>query len=296
MRYALIRMSFALLTALCAHSAFAGDTSSAKGAFSDRVAALENQAGGRLGVALLDTGTGRQWDYRGDDRFAMCSTFKVLLAAAVLKQVEQGRLSLDQNIDYGPEDLQGYGPITRDHVKAGEMTVAGLAAAAVEYSDNTAANLLLARVGGPAGVTRFAYDLGDPVTRLDRNEPTLNTNIAGDKRDTSTPKAMAATLRKLLVGEALGASSRHRLIDWMVNSKTGDHRIRAGLDPKWVVGDKTGTGERGAANDVAIIWPPKQPPLILVIYYSNAGIAPAKRDAVIASVARLMPGRTTPSP
>lgn len=236
----------------------------------ERLANLEQTSGGRLGVVLLDTGSGQQWGYRADQRFAMCSTFKALLAAAVLKAVEQGRLELDQPITYEKSDLLEYAPATRRHLEQGSMSVRALIAAAVTLSDNTAANLLLAQIGGPQGLTEFLRGIGDATTRLDRIEPFLNSNLPGDERDTSTPEAMAATLAKLLTGSALEEGSRHRLINWMVNNKTGDRRIRAGLDASWVVGDKTGTGENGAANDVAIIWPPGEPPLILVVFYTGA--------------------------
>ena len=263
----------------------AQDLTGGEGAFVKQLTALEQEAGGRLGVVLLDTGNGRQWSYRGDERFALCSTFKVLLSAAVLKAVDEGELTLDQPVAYGPEDLQEYGPITRKHVGDGQMTVGALSAAAVEYSDNTAANLLLGLIDGPQGVTRFVRTLGDQVTRLDRYEPFLNSNLAGDERDTTTPRAMTRTLARLLTGSVLEKASQQQWIDWMVNNTTGDRRIRAAADPSWVVGDKTGTGDNQATNDVAILWPPGKAPLVLVVYYSGADIPLAQRDAVIARAA-----------
>ncbi len=255
-------------------------------AFIQQLDSLERDFGGRLGVALLDTGSGRQWRYRADERFAMCSTFKALLAAAVLKAVDDGKLTLHQPVAYGVDDLQEYGPVTREHVDDGQMSVAGLAAAAVGYSDNTAANLLLKLVGGPAGLTRFLRETGDGVSRLDRYEPFLNSNLPGDERDTSTPAAMARTLSHLLAGPVLEKTSRQQWIDWMVGSVTGDHRIRAAVNPGWKVGDKTGTGRNHATNDVAILWPPGQAPLVLVVFYSGADIALAQREAVIVQAAQ----------
>lgn len=233
-------------------------------------AEIEERVGGRVGVLALDTGTGRQLAHRPDERFAMCSTFKWVLAAAVLARVDRGELSLDDRVSYRSTDLIEHAPVTREHVAEGAMTVDALAQAAVTVSDNTAANLLLAKTDGPAGLTEFVRALGDTVTRLDRNEPTLNDNAPGDPRDTTSPRAMAALMHQLLCGDTLSVASRERLLRWLRACETGKDRLRAGLPEGWTVGDKTGTGRRGSVNDIAIAWPPGRPPILISAYLSDS--------------------------
>ncbi len=254
----------------------------------ERLAGVERGAGCRLGVAALDTGSLRTIAFRASERFPMCSTFKVLLAAATLARVDAGRDALDRRIAYGRADLLAYAPITTSHVADGAMTVEALCAAAVEVSDNTAANLLLAALGGPAGVTAFARSLGDGVTRLDRTEPELNASEPGDPRDTTSPAAMAASLREIVLGGALAPASRRRLETWMAACSTGGSRLRAGFPAGWAVGDKTGSGQRGTVNDVAIVRPPGRPPIVVAAYLTDS-IAPlARREAALAEVARIV--------
>jgi beta-lactamase class A len=250
-----------------------------------RFAAIEKEAGGRLGVAALDTGTGRRFGHREEERFPMCSTFKVLAVSAVLTQVDHGKENLDRRIRFAAGDVIDGSPISKDHIGDG-MTLAELCAAALDYSDNTAANLILSALGGPHAVTAFARSLGDPVTRLDRTEPTLNEAIPGDPRDTTTPATMAANLQKLLLGKALAPASREQLTNWMIANKTGDARLRAGLPHDWRIGDKTGTGERGTANDIAIAWPPGRKPIIVAVYLTGSTVSPDQQSAAIADVAR----------
>jgi beta-lactamase class A len=235
-----------------ASSAFAKDHRAAVQA----LAAIEAGIGGRAGVAALNTADGSWLSWRGGERFALCSTFKVALVGAVLTLIDQGKLAGEQRVPFTRADLLSYAPATSARVGEGAISVFDLCAAAVTLSDNTAANLLLGLVGGPAGLTARLRALGDPNTRLDRTEPSLNSNLPGDPRDTTTPIAYARTLRRLLLGDALAPVSRRRLTDWMIACRTGLERLRAGLPPDWTVGDKTGSGERGAINDVAIAWPP----------------------------------------
>ncbi len=253
-------------------------------AAADPLAALEARLGGRLGVAAVDTATGRSLRHRADERFPLCSTFKWLLAAQVLARVDAGAESLDRVVRFGPDDLLEYAPVTREHVAAGGLSVAALAAAAVEWSDNTAANLLLDTVGGPAGFTRFLRGLGDPATRLDRREPTLNTALPDDPRDTTRPAAMVADLEAVLLGDVLTAASRDRLTGWMVACATGAAKLRAGLPAGWRVGDKTGMGAHGSANDVAIAWPPGRAPLLVAAYLTGSDAPAAARNEVLAAV------------
>lgn len=251
---------------------------------------LEEKIGGRVGVMAIDTGDGKQIWYRADERFALCSTFKWALAACVLAEVEGGEIALDEKLSYTEADLLEYAPVAREHLAKGALSVETLCSAAVSISDNTAANLLLARIGGPEALTAFLRRCGDEVTRLDRTEPELNTNIPGDPRDTTTPRAMAATMRTLLLGEVVAEESRKRLHQWLKDAKTGLARLRAGLPPDWVVGDKTGTGVNGAANDVAIAWPPGRPPILIAAYLSDSSARPdvlnAAHEAIAATVTR----------
>jgi len=258
--------------------------SEATGELSD----IERKVGGRLGVFVLDTGTGKQFGHRADERFAMCSTFKWALAAAILARVDQGQLSLQERVAYGPSDILEYAPVTAEHVSEGAMTIDALARAAVTVSDNTAANLLLSRIGGPPALTQFCRLQGDLVTRLDRDEETLNTNLPGDPRDTTTPRAMADLMRRVLCGDALSHEGRERLLAWLRACETGKARLRAGLPGNWLVGDKTGTGARGAVNDVAIAVPPNRAPILIAAYLSDGNSDVRRLEAAHADVARLV--------
>ena len=235
-----------------------------------QIASIEAREGGRLGVFVRDTGTGSTLAHRADERFPMCSTFKLLASAAALKRVDQGSERLDRTLAYGPGDLLEYAPIAKTHVAQGGMTLAEACAAAIDWSDNTAANLILQAIGGPVGFTQFARSLGDNVTRLDRNEPSLNTAIPGDERDTTSPRAMAEDMRRVLIGDVLSEASRRQLTAWLIGDKVGDKRLRAGLPPSWRIGDKTGSGDRGTTNTIAIIWPPERPPIIATVYYTGS--------------------------
>jgi beta-lactamase class A len=248
------------------------------------LADIEADLGGRIGVFALDTGSGAEMGYRADDRFALCSTFKWVLAAMILSRVDSDAISLEQRVAYGPEDLLDYSPVTREHVNEGSMDVAALCGAAVTWSDNAAANLLLELVGGPRGLTGFLRQCGDTVTRLDRNEPELNTNLPGDERDTTTPRAMTNTMQAILLGDILPLESRERLVDWMKQATTGLARLRAGLPEAWIAGDKTGTGANGAANDVAIAWPPGRKAILIASYLSGSSASADARNLAHARI------------
>jgi len=216
----------------------------------------------------------------------MCSTFKWFLAAQLLTRVDAGQLNLGDRLKYGAQDLLEYAPITREHVNEGSLTLEELARAAVTVSDNTAANLLLAKLGGPGSLTQFAGSLSDTITRLDRTEPSLNTNQPNDPRDTTTPRAMVQLMNQVLVGRVLSPASRDRLLDWMRACETGKKRLRAGLPPDWLVGDKTGTGGHGACNDVAIALPPHGSPILIACYLSDGDAPLEVLEAAHADVAR----------
>ena len=245
----------------------------------ERIAAIETRQGGRLGVAVLDASGNLSLARRANERFAMCSTFKLLAAAAVLTRVDAGDERLDREIPYGPGDLADYAPVTKAHVAEGGMSLGDLCAAAIDWSDNTAGNLLLRVIGGPAGFTQYARSLGDAVTRLDRDEPALNAAIVGDERDTTTPLAMARDMQAVLLGEKLSDPSRRQLEAWLIEDKVGDKRLRAGLPPSWRVGDKTGSGDNGTANTIAILRPPDRAPLLAAVYYTDSSATMDVRNA-----------------
>jgi beta-lactamase class A len=253
------------------------------GAAEDGLATLE--AGGRLGVAALDTETGKRLDHRPDERFAMCSTFKLVLAAYILSRVDRGEVFLQERVQVHSEDLVPYAPLAERHV-GGTLTLEDLCEAAVVVSDNVAANLLLDRIGGPGVWTQYVRSLGDTVSQLDRREPELNENLPGDVRDTTTPSAFLGLMERLLVGDALSERSRKRLLRWMIQCGTGAERLRAGFPERWKAGDKTGTGGAGQANDVAIVWPPGRAPWLVAAFYQREEAEPPQRNAVLAEVAR----------
>ncbi|MFI9466112.1 class A beta-lactamase [Streptomyces sp. NPDC052492] len=246
--------------------------------------ALEREYGARLGVFAVDAGTGATVVHRADERFALCSTFKTLAAAALLDRRPGARL--DERITYGAADLVSYSPVTEKHTGKG-MTVRELCDAAVRYSDNTAANLMLRELGGPRALTAYVRGLGDRVTRLDHTEPELNSNPPGDPRDTTTPRAIAADYRALVLGDALPGAGRAQLTDWLVRNTTGDRRIRAGAPRGWTVGDKTGTGEWGRANDAAVLWPGNgRSPMVLSVLTERPDRDAAASDELVAEAAR----------
>jgi beta-lactamase class A len=257
--------------------------------------AIEKESQGRLGVAMLDTATGRLDGHRLDERFPMCSTFKWLLASAVLRQVADGHERLDRRIVYGRDALLEYAPTTGKHVGGDGLSIAQLCEAAVTLSDNTAANLLLASLGGPSAVTREARQLGDTATRLDRQEPALNTVPPGDSRDTTTPRAMSGALRNAALGDGLPPAARAQLVAWMRATRTGLHRLRGGIPADWQGADKTGTGDV-TANDVAVLWPPQRPPIVVAAFLTDCKASSDRRDATIAAVARAVVARVQAVP
>ena len=276
---------------LAAESGLAAtSTPAAQTEFAKRIAAIEAQTRGRIGVATLDTGSGKRLDYRSKERFPMCSTFKFLAAAAVLKRVDEKQEKLERFVPYDAKDILEYAPVTKAHLKEGGMTLAALCAAAIEQSDNTAGNLLLDAIGGPVGLTNFARSLGDDITRLDRKEPELNTAIPGDERDTTTPAAMLADIFQLVLGNTLSPSSRHQLEQWLQANETGASMIRAGVPTSWIIGDKTGRGANGATNDIAIMRPPGRAPILLVIYSAGSTATANDRAAVLAEAAKIVTG------
>lgn len=250
--------------------------------FDPEIAAIERRHGGRLGVFALDTATRKTMVWREDERFNMASTFKALLAAQVLSKVDAGQEKLDRTLPYGPGDLLPASPVTTRHADSGNLSIGTLARAIVETSDNTAANLLMRELGGPQSLTRFAQGLGDDATRADRYEP--DANQYDPLLDTTTPRAMAQSLRRLLLGNVLKPGSRRMLEDWMIASPTGANRLRAAMPKGWVAGDKTGTSAARQTNDIAIVRPPGRRPLLIAAYYDAPKVSMTEREQALREV------------
>lgn len=263
--------------------------------------ALEEKSGGRLGAYVLDTQTGFGSGWRIDERFAHCSSFKLSLAAMFLSRAERGDVDLGEVLRWSEADLMQNSDYSREHVREG-ATIEQLSRATLVYSDNTAANVLLRRAGGPQQLTGFWRSLGDKVSRLDRLEPKLNEIPAGSEMDTTTPAAMAATVAKLAHGNALGPQAREKLRGWMIEVETGARRIRAGLPKDWIAGDKTGTGmgeKRHTYVDLAFAGPKGRAPLVIASYYEPVlprdmeAMDPAA-EAVLAEVGRIAAASLAP--
>ncbi|WP_407690531.1 class A beta-lactamase [Saccharopolyspora rhizosphaerae] len=252
---------------------------------------LERRYDARLGLFARNTATGRTLSHRADERVALCSTFKVYASAALLRAHGLAGGYFERVIRYDAGQLVEYSPITEGRVGTG-MTVGELCAAALQHSDNTAANLLLRELGGPQAITEFARSIGDPATRLDRWEVELNTAIPGDERDTSSPRALADGLQRLLLGDALGAAERDRLTAWMLGNTTGDARIRAGVPRGWRTADKTGGGSAyGVANDIAVTWTETGTPIVLSLLTSRPREDDTANNALLADATRLVVSR-----
>ena len=258
-----------------------------------RLRALEVGAA-RLGVCFLDTATGEISGNRMEERFAMCSTFKLALVAAYLREADRGRIRLEEVLVYSEADLLPWAPATRKNLAAGGMSIAALAQAAQEMSDGVAANLLVRRLGGPAAVTGKIREMGDSVTQLDRYEPDLGLVLSADLRDTTSPLAMAQLVRRITTGEVLQRDSRERLLQWMRNTNTGPNRLRAGLPADWRSGNKTGTGRTegttNKCNDIAITFPPGKSPVVIAAYFDSGeytGQTEDRHQAVLAEVGRI---------
>jgi len=258
-------VSLLLLLTLSACGDEPNDTSIS---FADLMLTLEQELGGTIGVFAMDTTTGSELAYRADERFAMASTFKPLLVAAVLAQVDAGTLNLEERYGIEGVEMQSYAPVVGKLGADETISLSELCAAIITLSDNTATNMLLELIGGPEALTRFLRQSGDDVTRLDRNEGALNSNIKGDERDTSTPRAMTHSVYRLLNSDTLSSASKRRITEWLIASETGYSRLRAGLPPGWTVGDKTGMGANGAANNVAVAWPPGRKPVVMTVFMS----------------------------
>ncbi len=246
---------------------------------------LEARHGGRLGVSASRGGA--RLDWRGGERFAYCSTFKLFLAAATLARVERGEEALDRPVPVTAADVLPHAPVTRPAVGS-TLTIGTLCRAAAELSDNPASNILIREMGGLDAWRGWYPSLGDGVTRVDRLELDLNSAVPGDPRDTTTPSQTIANLDAVLLGDVLSPANRDRLTGWLVATPTGPGRIKAGVPTGWRVAHKTGTG-RLPVNDIAVLWPSSGEPIVIALYYAEMRKAPlAEREAVLAEATRLV--------
>ena len=251
----------------------------------------ERETGGRVGLHAENLSTGSKIAWRADERFVMCSTFKASLAAFVLARADRGEEPLETMVPFGEKDLQSYAPVARQHLARAEMSVAEMCEGAVELSDNTCANLLLARSGGPAALTAFWRSTGDTVTQLDHNEPELNFPPPGDPHDTTTPSAMAGNLQRFVLGKVLSPASRRQLTDWMLGCKTGGNRLRAGLPKDWKIGDKTGNNGKDASGDIAVVWPKPDVAILICAYTQGGSPSSARIETLFAEIGRTVAQR-----
>lgn len=264
------------------------DTPAADAGLQAALARIEQRSGGQLGVQVHHPRSGQSWGWRQDERFLMCSSFKLLLAAQALRGVADGALTLGEVIPFGPADLVSWSPITEPKARQGGMRIGDLCAATLATSDNTAANLLIARLGGPSAFTAFMRSLGDEVTRLDRTEPAMNAHSAQGDWDTSSPRAMGHSLQRLLLGDGLPPAQRAQLTSWLLASTTGDRRLKAGLPKGWTIASKTGTSDRGSTNDVGVVWSSAGDACVVAAFIRDSTADHPVREACLASVAGLV--------
>ncbi|HWZ62850.1 MAG TPA: class A beta-lactamase [Steroidobacteraceae bacterium] len=249
----------------------------------------ERDSGGHIGLYAENIKTGAKLSWRADERFVMCSTFKASLAACVLLRVDRGQDDLEQLIHYSAADMQeSYAPVAQQNLARGSLSVKEMCRAAVEQSDNVCANLLLARIGGPPALTAFWRSTGDQETRLDDSEPLLNRTPPGRLENTTTPAAMANTLRRLVLGQILSQASRTLFTEWLVGCQTGANRLRAGLPGSWVIGDKTGNNGKDAAGDIAVAWPRPDVPIVMCVYTRGGSPSPQQLDSAFAGIGRFV--------
>lgn len=239
-------------------------------AFRAAIQELTEHGKTQIGVMALNTADGATLGFAEDRRFTMASTFKFSLAAHVLREIDRGRLSLTERLALSETDMVAHAPVSERFLETGSMTINQLCAAAVIYSDNPAANVLLRATGGPEGLTQFWQSIGDSTSRLDHFELALNQIRPNDQRDTTTARAMVTTMRRILLGSVLSRASRDRLTDWLVAAKTGDKRLCGGMPSGWRCGNKTGTTPHRLVNDLAIAWPDgASAPVLIALYVAS---------------------------
>jgi beta-lactamase class A len=266
---------------------------------STEVAAIEKRTGGRLGVSVTDVHSGANWSYRGKERFPLASTFKAFSCAHLLSLADKGSVDLGKRIQIQPNELETYSPVTRFNTGGKGMSLFELCDATTSMSDNTAANIILRNTGGPEALTRFIRSIGDEATRFDRFEPQLNDVGPGEVRDTTTPEAAAASLRKLVLGDVLSQPSRRQIENWLVANKVGGPLLRASVPDGWKVADRTGSGEYGSRGVIAVFWPKKgeastNGPVVAAIYLTGTKLTLEERNTALAEVGAALVRDLTP--
>lgn len=251
------------------------------------LASIEEHISGRLGVSVWDTQTDEKWDYRGDERFPMMSTFKTLACATMLKDMDSEKLDKNATAKVEERNMVVWSPVM-DRMAGQTTRIEHACEAAMLMSDNTAANIVLRSIGGPHGVTRFLRSIGDKATRLDRFEPRLNEAKPGDNQDTTTPNAMVNTLHTLLEGDALSYESRIQLKIWMQDNKVSDSLMRSVLPKGWSIADRSGAGGFGSRGITAMIWKENHKPVYISIYITETDLSLQARDQVIAQISQLV--------
>lgn len=249
----------------------------------DTIDAVEQRIGGHIGVAVYDTGSQSLWQHDGDSRFPLMSTFKTLACAKLLADAEQGRSSLNSTVVIEQKDLVTYSPVTEKHLNQ-PFSLQQACSTTLATSDNTAANIVLEGIGGPAAFTKFMRSVGDEVTRLDRIEPFLNEAAKGDPRDTTTPVAMVKSLDRLLYGDALSVSSKQQLTQWMKNNRVSDSLLRSVLPAGWQIADKSGAGGHGSRAIVGSVWRENRAPILVSIYITQSEAPFKQRNQAIAEI------------
>lgn len=254
-------------------------------ALSAQVKSVEQTLGARVGVSVLIPSQGVVWNYHGDQRFPMMSTFKTLACAKMLSDVDAGKLALNDTVKVRSEDLMEYSPVLRP-LAGTDITLQAACQATMETSDNTAANLVLEKIGGPAALTAYLQSIGDNVTRLDRNEPTLNEAAKNDPRDTTTPNAINNTLNTLVLGETLSSASRQQLKTWMQDNKVADGLLRSVLPQGFQIADRSGAGGFGSRGITALVWSAQQEPMFVSIYLTQTEATFDERNAAIVTIGK----------
>jgi len=260
----------------------------ARTADADPIAAYERATGGRIGVHAVNVRTGKTLAWRADERFIMCSSYKASLAAFVLARVDRGEERLDALVPYTARDTADlWGPVAKENLSKGAMTVEAMCKAAVEISDGVCANMLMARSGGPPALTAFLRSIGDTVTRVDHYEPALDRVPSGGPADSTTPAAMAATLQKVVLGDVLSDRSKTLLTRWLIGNQTNP-RLRGGLPKNWRIGNKTGHSGRDMAGDIAVAWPTPDTPIVIAVYTRGGKPTERQFDRAFAGIGRLV--------
>lgn len=279
------RTMFGIGMVLCSMSAIAAPGSDA---LSHKFAEIETRLGARLGATIVDTHTGKRWMHRSDERFPLTSTFKAFACAGLLARIDANEEDPDRLVVFQKSDLVSYSPVTEMRVGSEGMTLFELCEAATSMSDNSAANMVLDSLGGPAGFTKFMRSIGDDITRLDRKETDLNEAAPGDPRDTTSPNAIAKSLQDLILGDKLSLHSRTQLESWLVGNQVGGPLLRAGLPEDWRIADRSGAGGHGSRSIVAVIWPPQRKPVVVAIYITGTEASIDVRNAAIAEIGRTL--------